>query len=110
MLDTYEAAAEALLGRTAYLWIRLRDGELKMIADCAELPETGETPLAAEPGDEDGSACWTIRWEGGAANVIAVTHPCSASLATMDSCSIGRVTQIRDLDTSAATSAADTAR
>ena len=70
VLDTYEAAAEALLGRASYLWIRLRDGELKMIADCAELPETGETPLAAEPGDEDGSACWTIRWEteGGAAN------------------------------------------
>ena len=67
VLDTYEAAAEALLGRASYLWIRLRDGELKMIADCAELPETGETPLAAEPGEEDGSACWTIRWEGGAA-------------------------------------------
>ena len=67
VLDTYEAAAEALLGRASYLWIRLRDGELKMIADCAELPETGETPLKAEPGDEDGSACWTIRWEGGAA-------------------------------------------
>ena len=89
VLDTYEAAAEALLGRASYLWIRLRDGELKMIADCAELPETGETPLAAEPGDEDGSACWTIRWEGGAANVIAVTHPCSASLATMDGCNMG---------------------
>ena len=93
VLDTYEAAAEALLHRASYLWIRLRDGELRLIADCAELPALGGTPLPAEPGDEDGSACWTVRWEteGGATeSAIVVTHPCGASLATMDDCSMGR--------------------
>ena len=93
VLDTYEAAAEALLHRASYLWIRLRDGELRLIADCAELPALGGTPLPAEPGDEDGSACWTVRWEtkGGATEgAIVVTHPCGASLATMDGCSMGR--------------------
>ena len=72
VLDTYEAAAEALLHRASYLWIRLRDGELRLIVDCAELPDIGETPLEAEAGTEDGSACLTVRWaagtEGGSAS------------------------------------------
>ena len=52
--DCFEAAAEALYGQTAELWLRLADGELLMMADGGRLPPLPELPLPVTAGCADG--------------------------------------------------------
>ena len=54
LYDSFEAAAEALLGQTAELWVRLSDDELLLMADGDKLPLLPELPLPVKKACEDG--------------------------------------------------------
>ena len=54
LYDCFEAAAEALLGQTAELWVRLSDDELLLMADGDRLPPLPELPLPVRKACEDG--------------------------------------------------------
>ncbi len=54
LYDCFEAVAEALLGQTAELWVRLSDDELLLMADGDRMPTLPELPLPVKTACEDG--------------------------------------------------------
>ena len=54
LYDSFEAAAEALCGKTGELWLRLSDTELRMLADTEHPVVLPPLSLPASCGHEDG--------------------------------------------------------
>ena len=52
--DCFEAAAEALLGKTEEFFVRLQDDELLVMADCGELPKLSALALPARQSYAEG--------------------------------------------------------
>ena len=62
--DCFEAAAEALLGNTEELWVRLSDDGLLVLSDGEKLPVLKELPLPLEQSLEDGQLTLRFRLGG----------------------------------------------
>ena len=65
--DCFEAAAEALYGKTEELWLRLTDGELTVMADTEAPLMLPELPLPASCTHEDGQTVLRVQIGGDAA-------------------------------------------
>ena len=65
--ECFEAAAEALFGKTAELWLRMLDRELVLLADTEQPVSLPELPLPVTCTHEDGQTVIRIPMGGDAA-------------------------------------------